>query len=239
MSKLICLLVFCLASQSPADKPKAAPAQTEWEVPAGKAPALDGKLDAEEWKSAVVVASAGLGTPEEIKLLAQQHDGHLYLGLSTSRKGIATLGIAKDDKVQVLHASAALGAVDYLPDEKTWKRTKDFEYRCREDGDPKVTADERREHLQKYGWIATTIGMSKGQTEIDLGPSFIETAKDGTRSLRCAFTLSAGPAFRAPRELADGLTDTRLQFGTAPKELSFVTQGWLKLSWKPKEPTPK
>lgn len=240
MSRSIALIVlpFTLIALAAEDGAKPHAAKTELRVPLGHAPTLDGTLADGEWKDALVVVTSGEGE-KATQLLAQEHGGNLYFALRTKQPGITTLGIAVGDKIRVLHASAALGSVEYAPVDKSWKRAKDFEYRCREDAEPKLREAERKEHLEKHGWSATTITMGAGQTELVLGPELIAKAEDGTRSVRCALTLTGATSFRAPKELADGVIHGKLGFGTAPETLNFDTSTWMKLTWKPAPPPPK
>lgn len=234
MSPASFALVLALA-QTPAPVPApVASAAKPLAVPAGRAPVLDGKVELDEWRDAAVIARAGAGTADEVQLLAQHAGGVLYLGVRLARPAITTLALARDEKhVTVLHASQALGAVDYALEAGAWKRGEDFAWRCKDAADTEANRTERREHLAQRGWYATTMKLGLGQTEFALAKPFVAPAADGTTTMRLALSLLGGSALRVPEKLADGVKHTALQMGMAPAELVFAPESWVQLQLDP------
>lgn len=237
MSPASFALVLALA-QTPAPVPApVASAPKPLAVPAGRAPVLDGKVELDEWRDAAVIARSGAGTADEVQLLAQHAGGVLYLGVRLARPAITTLALARDEKhVTVLHASQALGAVDYTLEAGAWKRGADFVWRCKDAADTEPNRTERREHLAQQGWCATTLKQGLGQAEFALARPFVAPAADGTITLRCALSLLGGSALRVPDTLADGVRNTALQMGMAPAELTFAPASWPVLRLEPAVP---
>lgn len=234
MSSTLLVLLLAVAQTPPAPS---APAPQPLAVPAGRAPVLDGKVELDEWRDAAVIARAGAGTADEVQLLAKHAAGKLYLGVRVAKPAITTLALARDEKhVVVFHASQALGAVDYRLDAGAWKRGADFTWRCKDAADTEPNRTERREHLEQQNWYATTMKMGLGQAEFALAKPFVESAADGTTTVRLALSLFGASVFRAPEKLADGVKNTALQMGAAPAELAFAPKDWLVLRLEPAPP---
>lgn len=237
MNSTLFVLAFTTAQATPPAPTSSTPAAKPIAVPAGRAPVLDGKVELDEWRDAAVIARAGADTADEVQLVAKHVAGVLYLGVRLARPAITTLALARDEKrVTVLHASRALGAVDYTHDAGAWKRGADFVWRCKDAADTEANRTERREHLAQRGWYATTMNMGLGQAEFALAKPLVEPAADGTTTVRLALSLFGATAFRAPEKLADGVKNTALQMGTAPAELAFAPQDWLVLRLEPAPP---
>lgn len=237
MSSTLFGLFLAVAQTPPAAPAPSASAPQPLAVPAGRAPVLDGKVELDEWRDAAVIARAGAGTGDEVQLLAKHAAGKLYLGVRVAKPAITTLALARDEKhIVVFHASQALGAVDYRLDTGAWKRGADFTWRCKDAADTEPNRTERREHLEQQNWYATTMKMGLGQAEFALAKPFVESAADGTTTVRLALSLFGASVFRAPEKLADGVKNTALQMGSAPAELAFAPKDWLVLRLEPAPP---
>lgn len=62
--------------------------------------------------------------------------------------------ISRDDKIEVLHTSAALGTAIYQKNEDNWQQIQDFSWRCRNTGNSESALEERAEFLQDEDWLA-------------------------------------------------------------------------------------
>ncbi len=195
------------------------------DVPAGREPVLDGKMDAEEWRDAAVVAATT--GKDAVELVAKHHDGTLYLGIRRQRTGITTIGVALGEKVLVLHASASLGTAEYRPAKGSFEMVRGFEWRCSETSSEETLRKERREHLAAHHWLGTTMKMGTGQAEFAIAAPLQSGAKDEPKTLRFALSLMGGSALRVPKELDDGLTNTQLQMGHTPPKLQFSPNDWI------------
>ena len=135
-------------------------AEVPLEVPAGAAPAIDGRLDDGEWDDAVTLPLA------ETAVLYAKHTGGLsYLGVrrQTRSQIVGNVYVARDDGVSVLHASHALGTAVYVWDGETWSLDRPFAWACRVLGFGDAALAERASSLAEHGWLASVVRL--GVTE--------------------------------------------------------------------------
>lgn len=111
------------------------------DVPRAAAPVIDGKIHADEWKSATRVELTNGG-----HALLQHDDQQLYIAIKGPRTGIGSLCSSVGNDVAILHASAALGTALF----QNGKVTRDFVWTNR---DTKDTAA-RDKFLAAEHWFA-------------------------------------------------------------------------------------
>jgi hypothetical protein len=224
----VLLVVASIASPStvrPAQQAAVEAVKSSIDVPAGREPVLDGKMEADEWRDAAVIAATT--GKDSVELVAKHHDGTLYLGIRRQRAGITTIGVALGEKVLVLHASASLGSAEYRPAKGSFDMVRGFEWRCSEASSEETLRKERREHLAAHHWLGTTMKMGTGQAEFAIAAPLQSGAKGEPKTLRFALSLMGGSALRVPKELDDGLTNTQLQMGHTPPKLQFSPNDWI------------
>ena len=181
-------------------------------------PTIDGIGSSGEWKDA---QHHRLADGSELMLLRSEHD--LYIGVRGAATGFPTICIGDDTRVDVLHASAALGTIRYTRNADRWQRGEPFAWHVRDrpgraDGE---LAREQREFLADEHWLANANARGEGLREfrIRLEPHrkhfavvFLSTD---------AMTSSVWPA-----SVVDGCIDPKLLSGDAPDELGFVPEHW-------------
>jgi hypothetical protein len=120
------------------------------EVPSGVPPRIDGVLSPGEWDGAMHVEL------DDVRhLYFMQNDGYLYLGIDSGTMGYGSICIAGDDRVSLLHASAALGTAIFEREGEDWRRIRQFSYCCRET----EPGPRQEQHLEEEGWLASIVYM--------------------------------------------------------------------------------
>jgi len=90
----------------------------------------------------------------------------LRITVASEPVGVASLCLATTERVRVLHASAALGMLDYHREEQTWTTEESFVWALRDTAMTAAALESRRAHLEAHGWVATTNEMGRaGETE--------------------------------------------------------------------------
>jgi hypothetical protein len=116
------------------------------EVPRGAAPTIDGVLSPGEWDAARRREFTG-GS----HLLLMHDQGRLYIGM---RAHIGSLCLDGGGTIAVLHSSASLGTAVYEKGEAGWKRTREFDWTCRDASDSPEARQAREEHFKRERWVA-------------------------------------------------------------------------------------
>jgi hypothetical protein len=197
------------------------------DVPRGAPVVIDGKIDAAEWNGA---ATHGFADGSVIRL---RHDGrHLFVGLTSTRKGFPSVCTARGDVVRVLHASAALGSVTYDRSANGWiARETEFAYGMRNPDLTEQARGERLDYLSRHGWVGSTFRMGDGQVqELQISLDLLST----TPRLALGYFATAenaGTVIPWPGSLRpdDGCANEQLVRGQVPKQLRFEPTEWATL----------
>ena len=120
------------------------------EVPPGGPATIDGTLSEGEWGGAMQI-----DIDEERRLYLMERDGYLFVGIHSVAMGYGSICLAEDDKVSILHSSAALGTAVYQRDDQGWTRIRQFSWCCRETS----PGPRQIQHLQEEGWVASIVYM--------------------------------------------------------------------------------
>jgi hypothetical protein len=185
------------------------------EVPAGATPNIDGSLEEEAWASAVTTYM-----DDGTVLLWLRAGGDLYLGVRGDTMGSVNLLVAGDDRIRVLHSSAALGSAVYeaRPD-GVWHLTRDFEWCCRNPSD----REEADLLWDDEGWTAT-IGPAGHRGEVEFRVAL------HTGDLRVAVSLvdAAGRAAVWPQGLHPDAVESL--YGIRLAEETFMVETWVSVA---------
>lgn len=209
---LAALALALLALPAPAtDTLKAAAAEA--------APSLDGTIGDDEWAGAHRVPMSPRG-----ELLAQTAGGVLWLAQRGESPILGSLCLANEEKVVVLHASAALSSAVYRRgNEGGWRLERGFSWCCRQGG------DELAALIAEEGWGANVVhDGTPGEMEYR-----IDVAKllgDGpVHFAAVALDFDAGELLTAPAGLDDGCADDTLVRGETPETERFAPESWYAL----------
>jgi hypothetical protein len=211
-------VVAAFAAQPARPIPRAAPA------------VIDGRADDGEWQDAPRASS-----PDSLQVRLQ-HDGtSLFVSVTAPSDGFTSLCLGDARAVRILHASAALGAVDYTPSGGTWvPGQKSFVYSMRNTALTAEAAAERRAYLTEHKWVANTARMSTDRTQefqIDL-----KTLAPGARLAMGYYVLAGGGSVLTwPETMSsgDGCGAIDLVRGNVPASLTFDPSKWMPLPFAP------
>jgi hypothetical protein len=201
-------------------------------VPRGTSVLVDGKMEEVEWARAATRPLPGGG------VLRLQHDGrHLFLGIESGRQGFPSVCVAAADTVHVRHASAALGSVTYTRSGEGWTtRDLEFTYGMRNPDLGEEARAERRQYLERHGWLASTFRMGDGRVQELQIPR--DVFPPGSRLGIGYFVTGPGDqgsvvAWPTSMPAGDGCADEPLVRGHVPKRLRFQPREWAALDWAP------
>lgn len=193
------------------------------DVPYGKAAAIDGKIEAQEWTDA-----ARHDLANSAAMWVKTDGEHLYLAMRGTRQGWSHIylndGASSD--VSVIHASAALGRIVYKQDEKKlWQPQNDFVWEVRERTVNAETRSVMNAYLAKNGWVASNNNMGNAnEVEYKLA------LKGSNVRLAAAFMQVGVPATHFPATLADDSLKQKLLEGNAIRDVKFDVSQWTRLT---------
>jgi hypothetical protein len=193
---------------------------SEIDVPAGSAPVLDGVIDAvQEWADAVHLPFGPSGS------LWLMHDReYLYLAVRVRGPVVGQVCRERGDLVEVLHASASLGAALYATSNGTLQHT--FAWGVRDAAGRPASDDVRAAWAAEHGWLASTAAMGESAREwrFRLGSD--------SASIRmgiAAFAPGAGGMVGVPGTMRDACLNQAFAMGTTPATVEFRPAEWAKL----------
>lgn len=191
-------------------------------VPSGTAPLLDGVLSKDEWSDALELPLA-----DDTSLYVKHAEGSLYLGVRTApgAQVVGNVYIAREEAVEILHVSHALGSATYRLEEAAWVLETPFVWSCRALGFSDIAVAERDAFLEENGWLATVVNL--GVTE----HMEYRIAIEG-ETMRMLFR------FDVHRDAQEVLTwpldtDVGIDPGPLPQEAAFRTDRWCDVVFEP------
>lgn len=206
-----------------------AAAQAQLTVPRAAAPVIDGRADVAEWSAARREGSSPSGL--QVRLL---HDGSaLYIAVESPADGFTSLCLGTNDRVQILHASAALGAVDYRRTGGPWAPDQaSFVYGMRDPSLTDVAIAQRQAYYSANGWVASTARMGGNRVQ----EFKIDMTRIATRlAVAWYATTGTGSVLTWPDSLpaTDGCAALALVRGEVPAGLTFDPSRWAPISLGP------
>jgi hypothetical protein len=193
-------------------------------VPQGNPPVIDGTLSPGEWEQAAIESFT-----DGSEIFLMHADGYLYLGLraNTPEMIVGNILINIDGKIEILHASAALGKGIYLKEGDQWQLDQGFEWCCRETSDSETAQARRETLLQDDGWTATNsrIGMpNELEYQIEV--------TDETLRLAVNYIRASETAVKIP--WPNGLDDDTVKPtpGGLPEQLQFSPDKWATIDFQ-------
>ena len=185
---------------------------------------IDGRLDEPQWASGTVQ-----GAKSGVVVRMFRDAVSLFLGITAPVEGYASVCLGSPDVVRILHASAALGAIEYRPSGNVWSTLANgFVYGMRDTAVTEAAASARRAYLAEHGWVASTARMGGGRSQefqIDLG-----RMPKGARIAVGYYGLAGqGSVLGWPDDLrtSDGCAAIELVRGMTPGTLSFDSARWM------------
>ena len=206
-------------------------AQLELRIPRAAAPAIDGRIDDAEWTASVREQTRG-----GLQVRLQQDAASLFIGVTSPGSGFVSVCLANGERVRILHASAALGSVNYRRDDAgDWVAAEiSFAYGMRNTALDAVATSERRAYLAKHGWVASTARMGGGHVQ-EVQVALRGLTPDTRLALAYYLTSGEGSVLYWPEALSptDGCNDLQLVRGNVPTRLRFDARRWAALQLAP------
>ncbi|MEP5612176.1 MAG: hypothetical protein ABJP45_07995 [Cyclobacteriaceae bacterium] len=172
-----------------------------------------------------------LGKNGNSQLSIAQEDGYLKINVTSDTMYVASLCLCiNKKKTIVLHASAALGNVNYESGSKgQWNSSDTFDWQLRENDMSFETIELRKAHLETYGWVANTLGMgSQREAEFVISRSLLE---GNNISLAAGLMPKADPEniIGIPAETSGDCAAFSLVAGPPEPAYQFDPERWLKI----------
>lgn len=206
----------------------ASPAETDAQAvvpPSAGDIVVDGVANPSEWVDALRLGEDGVG------LLVQQRDGVVEIALITAPILVASLCFERGDEVHILHSSSAVGSGTYRRAGDIWQLVRPFEWRLRGTDAGPAALEEQREHMERFGWVAsTTVAGEPGETEFRISSRFLE---DETMTFALGLLLEDdGPAVAGWPNGAedDGCTQRTTIAGPLSEHVTFEPGTWVRLT---------
>jgi hypothetical protein len=183
------------------------------------APTIDGLIDPKEWSGARREHLIGNGGGE---LLLLRADADLYVAVTGAGPGYPSLCVGDAERVEVMHASAALGSVSYARTNDRWRRGKPFEWRVRDAaGAASTLLADRESFFAEYRWLSTASRAGAPAREFRI-------TLDTERTRLGVVFLSTDTMKHAywPASMNDGCRNLDLLRGDAPDTLPLDPASW-------------
>lgn len=180
-------------------------------------PVVDGDIAPEEWSGARRETLVGGG---EVLVLRAGSD--LYVAVKGAGNGFPSLCVGDANRVDVMHASAALGTVTYKRTKDGWSRGNPFEWRVRDLPEPSPTLQgERDAFFKDFKWLANASRTGAPAREFKI-------RLDGERVFLGVVFLSTDTMQAAywPASMDDGCRELDLLRGEAPGSLALEPSRW-------------
>ena len=190
--------------------------------PAQLAITLDGNIDKEEWKNA---ATYKMQQDGEVRIMTDSL--FVYVAVAGKGNGWSHVYTKHGATVEVLHASAALGASRYIAGANNmWKATQSFTWELRDTGMTENAVKSRLAYLHKNGWVATINLMHPTDQEYVISRSLFDSP---SMRIAVARAVDSNSPHRWPGTLQDGTVVKELVFGTTVEILSFKPEQWAEI----------
>ena len=196
---------------------------TTVQAPRGGPITIDGLVGEAEWRDALRMEHP---TGTVVRLLRDAD--HLYVGITSERQGFASLCIAKNDDVHILHASAALGAVTYRRSGDVWQSADTaFRYGMRNTALDDSARSQRAAYLAQHGWLASTVRMGNDGRSQEIQIALRQFPLPYSIALGRWLFSNNVESWPATITEQDGCIALQLVRGSVPQGLSFKSATWV------------
>ena len=195
--------------------------ETVNEGPEINPPIIDGTINVREWESAVKEEFA---EGSEIYLLV--HGDDLFLGIrNMGGEMIAgNVFLEQDDRIIIMHSSAALGTAIYEVEGEDYRKIKDFEWCCRSKVDNEAARFAREMFYEDEGWLGQNSFIGN-ENELEYMIALDET--QGRVAVNFILADGGGEKHVWPVGLEDGVAEPTP--GGFPDTIKFNVEDWISL----------
>lgn len=178
----------------------------------------DGVFIETEWKDAVQYA-VGNGN----KVYLKEESDVLYVALVSTKKIWSHFYLSDGKRVKVMHASAALGAIEYNETDAVWlTKDRSFVYELRNNKFNEETSSAIASYYSKNGWVANNNNLGDGRTiEAKFNLSVFKP-----KFFACVIATVDQQLYPFPVELNDDAVLTKLVQGNSVDSLKFQPIMW-------------
>jgi hypothetical protein len=136
--------------------------------------------------------------------------------------GLASLCLADDSRVRILHASAAVGEGVYERSAEAWALKSDFEFALRDTPEGPPPASERHDYLKTKGWVANADNTGTRPRE------FVIRAAESPALLGVTFLTTSEPMAVSywPEVMDDDCRAMKVAQGFLPSTARFRPERW-------------
>ncbi|REJ76102.1 MAG: hypothetical protein DWQ47_10795 [Acidobacteria bacterium] len=166
---------------------------------------------------------------DEITILSRDDGEFISIAVKTAPHFVASICLASADDVIVLHASAALGELEYLKKDGAWDPNGKFEWKVRDTSMGPEAIQQRTDYFQMNKWVANTTPMgTKGETEF-LVRKDILSGEDLMLAVGIMPESDPEKIISFPEEPA-GCGDRMLVSGNSERKgMRFDTSSWIRI----------
>jgi len=190
-------------------------------ISTGSSIQLDGVINEQEWNNAKEYRLSGGG-----KLLVKKENKELYLAMAADKQAWAHVYLHRQDTIQVMHASAALGEAKYIKQNQLWRNIESFQWALREKEYNDELARKQQDHYLKHGWVANNNNMGNGMT-LEFK---VNLSHPGPVSFACVLAQVPTDLSYFPGSLSDNTILPKLVQGYTPDSLQFTPALWEKVN---------
>jgi hypothetical protein len=156
-------------------------------------------------------------------LFTKTNGAVLYVALAGSASFWAHVYLSDGERIQVMHASAALGAIEYKREKTLWHTQDNFRYEMRDRVYNNEVEARMNEYFTKNGWVANNNNLGDRKT--------IEYRLDLTKwktpvYFACVLANNDMSLYHFPSDLKDDTALAKLVQGYAVDSLRFEPASW-------------
>lgn len=184
-------------------------------------PQIDGVLQPGEWDQAELFYF-----DDGSELYLMYSGDHLFLAIKAISEEMISgnVFLAREDKIDILHTSAALGTAIYQAESETWQKTKDFEWCCRSALDNKSARAMRDAFYATENWLGIN-SFNGNENELEYMISL--DGFEGYLAVNFIRVDSVEDKYVWPEGVSDGPIQPTV--GGFPEEMEFTLENWFAL----------
>lgn len=172
---------------------------------------------------------------EEINFHSQtiffsKKDNLLRISIDSEKIYVANICIAYKNRIDVFHASAALGKVSYQKNKDLWITEEEFDWELRESTVTEETIELRKKYFLANNWVATTMSMGEeGETEFYFNTSNYEASQPIYIAAGLMPASNPDSIIGFPENSASFCADQSLVSGDMKNKYPFEVKNWFPL----------
>lgn len=159
-----------------------------------------------------------------------KQDDLLRISIDSEKIYVANVCIAYKDRIDVFHASAALGKISYQKNEDLWITEEEFDWELRESAVTEETIELRKKYFLANNWVATTMSMGEeGETEFYFNTSNYEDSQPIYIAVGLMPASNPESIIGFPENSASSCADHSLVSGNMKDQYPFEVKNWFPL----------